>query len=60
MILMELGLEAMEVVVRDKEIISDDEYEEFLLFIDEYKRKKKEKEENSLIMWIYNKLVSKE
>lgn len=60
MILMELGLEAMEVVVRDKEIISDDEYEEFLSFIDEYKRKKKEKEETSLIMWIYNKLVSKE
>lgn len=40
----------------NKEIVSDDEYEEFLKFIEEYESEKKRKQENSLLMWIYNKI----
>ena len=40
----------------NKEIVSDDEYEEFLKFIEEYESEKKRKQEGSLLMWIYNKI----
>lgn len=39
-----------------KEIVSDDEYKEFLEFLDEYNAKKKEKQDNGLLYWIYKKL----
>lgn len=39
-----------------KEIVSDDEYKEFLEFLDEYNAKKKEKQDKSLLYWIYRKL----
>ena len=37
-------------------IISDEEYKEFLEFIDKYNAKKKEKQEKSLLYWIYRNL----
>lgn len=40
-------------------IVSDEEYQEFLKFVEEYKRKREEKKDNSFLMWIYNKLNNK-
>ena len=39
-----------------KEVVSDEEYKEFLEFLDEYNAKKKEKQDKSLLYWIYRKL----
>ena len=38
------------------QIVSDEEYKEFLEFIDEYNAKKKEKQDKSLLYWIYKRL----
>ena len=39
-----------------REIVSDEEYKEFLEFLDEYNAKKKEKQDKSLLYWIYKRL----
>lgn len=39
----------------NKETISEDEYKEFLKFMEEYELEKKKRREGSLLMWIYNK-----
>ena len=39
-----------------KEIVSDLEWQEWLEFLDEYNTKKKEKQEKSLLYWIYKRL----
>ena len=38
------------------QIVSDEEWKEWLNFLDEYNAKKKEKQEKSLLYWIYRKL----
>ena len=38
------------------QIVTDEEYKEFLEFIDEYNAKKKEKQDKSLLYWIYKRL----
>ena len=38
----------------DKDIISDDEYQDFVKFMQEYDRKRKEKREKSFLMRLYN------
>lgn len=38
------------------QIVSDEEWKEWLNFLDEYNAKKKEKQEKSLLYWIYKKL----
>ena len=38
------------------QIVSDEEWNEWLEFLDEYNAKKKEKQEKSLLYWIYKKL----
>ena len=51
-----LGLEDMVVQMgNNKETISEDEYKEFLKFMEEYELEKKKRREGSLLMWIYNK-----
>ena len=39
-----------------KEIVSDLEWQEWIEFLDEYNTKKKEKQEKSLLYWIYKRL----
>lgn len=39
-----------------KEIVSDEEWKQWLEFLDEYNSKKKEKQDKSLLYWIYKKL----
>ena len=38
------------------QIVSDEEWNEWINFLDEYNTKKKEKQENSLLYWIYKRL----
>ena len=38
------------------QIVSDEEWKEWLKFLDEYNAKKKEKQDKSLLYWIYRKL----
>lgn len=42
--------------IMSSQIASDEEWEEWLKFLDEYNAKKKEKQEKSLLYWIYKRL----
>ena len=43
----------------ENDYISDDEYQEFLKFIEEYNKKKDDKRNNSLLYQIYKKFIEK-
>ena len=50
------GSSGKQVQNMSKEIVSDLEWQEWIEFLDEYNTKKKEKQEKSLLYWIYKRL----
>lgn len=45
--------------IEDRLKVSDEEWAEWTAFLEEYNRKKKEKQDNSLLYWIFSQFNKK-